>query len=251
MLQKFDNISSEKSPILSGWVDIHSHFLPEIDDGCQNSAESLCVLETMKQQGVEIAAATPHYYSTESVEEFLLRRELALYKLMNEVEEKEAMERIPQICLGAEVAYRNGIAQEKHLRSLCYGWTDYLLLELPFAKWNSHLLREIEMITRVQGITPVIAHFERYDYLQDKGLLRELLEMDILLQMNSDYVLSRFTARKARRRIRKGLVQVLGSDCHNMTTRPPNLNQAVGYLHSKGMEKELEELRDIARHIME
>lgn len=229
------------------YFDLHSHFLPGIDDGCKNCQESLQVLLESKKQGVIGIAATPHYYPKETVDDFLKRRndsyqQLSKYLLQ---ENKE----IPDICLGAEVAYRTGISKEPKLQELCYGKSEFILLELPFTKWNSGILYDIEQICLVHGLIPVIAHFERYAGYQDKKVLNELMDMNVLIQMNAEYYLDFWNRGSAKKKILKQQVQVLGSDCHNLDRRSPNIGIAADMMKKKGLEKELLAIMEQNREI--
>ena len=64
-------------------IDLHSHILPEMDDGSKSSAESAALLQMLQQQGVTTVAATPHFYAKETPEAFLKRRQEAVAKLPN------------------------------------------------------------------------------------------------------------------------------------------------------------------------
>lgn len=216
--------------------DVHGHFLPGMDDGCQTPEEAVQVLKSSYAQGVRKMLATPHYYPVESVEDFLKRREES-YNTLMEVLDGETQ--IPQICLGAEVAYRPGLGYAEGLDKLCIGISRYLLLEMPFERWSRETLRDIRNMCAAGGLMPVIAHVERYLNIVQKEQLHQLLEMDVLVQMNAEYLLHPATRRMGRRMLKAGMVQLLGSDCHNMTSRPPNLGKAAEYLERKKMEQVL------------
>ncbi|MDO4943103.1 MAG: hypothetical protein Q4E73_09765 [Lachnospiraceae bacterium] len=234
---------------LNGWADLHCHVLPGMDDGCRDCEESAAVLTESLKQGIIGIAATPHYYPMESVDRFLERRSRSYEKLRKYLDRQEL--EAPEICLGAEVAYRTGIAKEPLLERLCYGSSGYLLLELPFQRWSRSVLQEIRMIRNVRGITPVIAHLERYLKFQDKKTLSELLDMDACIQMNAGYLLNRWTRGKAKRMIQSGMIQILGSDCHNMETRLPNLGMAVRQMEKSQLTGETEEIRQAGMEIFQ
>lgn len=120
--------------IRSDICDLHSHILPGMDDGCKTVGESMQVLRDSWEQGITAMFATPHYYPVESVDAFLTRRRNAWQKLSEHMQ--QSSEQMPKICLGAEVAYRPGLCYEEDLRALCLGNSRYLLLELPFSRWN-------------------------------------------------------------------------------------------------------------------
>lgn len=229
------------------FCDVHSHILPGMDDGCQTVAESVQVLRDCYEQGVRKICATPHYYPVESVDEFLARRDAAAQELHKALEKITLP--VPKICLGAEVAYRPGICYQEDLDKLCIGNSQYLLLEMPFHQWGEEVIRTVRGISNVRGITPILAHIERYLPMQEKEVLERLLDQEILVQMNAARLLHFATRRQACRLLKNGTVQLLGSDCHNNTSRPQNIPQAVQYLQKKGMDELVEELSRRSRRI--
>lgn len=212
--------------------DFHSHFLPGMDDGCKTPEESVALLKLSYGQGVRRIFATPHYYPVEPVSDFLGRREAAAERLQAQLENQPEAQ-IPQFLLGAEVAFRPGLGYEKDLEKLCLGPSRYLLLEMPFSRWTGSQIREVANICSAQGIVPVIAHIERYMHYQSADILKILMQQDVLIQMNAEYLLNWKTRRKGLKMLQKGLVHLLGTDSHNLTSRSPNLGEAVQYLYSR------------------
>lgn len=229
--------------------DVHSHILPGIDDGCQSPEESLQILKICLEQGVRRIFLTPHYYPQETVDTFLQRRREAGNRLAELIKKQPC--RLPQLYLGAEVAYHPGLVYEERLDRLCLGHSRYLLLELPFSKWPPRVLRDVEAIRTSRGLVPVIAHLERYLKLEDHSAVAALTASGALIQMNAEYLLNASTRRRAKKMINSGMIQLLGSDCHNLTKRPPNLAAACEYLAASGMEEQLKALQAAAAAIFE
>lgn len=228
--------------------DVHGHFLPGMDDGCKTVGEAIRVLKSSYAQGVRQMFATPHYYPVESIEAFLERRERSYRVLADAIREETD---IPQIYLGAEVAYRPGLGYTAGLDRLCLGASRYLLLEMPFHKWNREILRDIRNISAASGIVPVIAHIERYLNMDQKELLNSLLEMDVLVQMNAECLLDAGTRRTGRKLLKDGTVHLLGTDCHNMSSRAPNMGKAVEYLQKKRMDKVIFRLAELSNMLFD
>ena len=220
--------------------DMHSHILPGMDDGAENVKMSLELLKQASKQHIAAIVCTPHYYSGESVEAFLERRERARIQLENALSKVRFVG--PELWFGAEVAYYTGLIQQAHLEKLCINGTNYILLEMPFAKWTPMVFRDIQELRNVYGIVPIIAHLERYLNIQDKKTINALLEMDVLIQMNGSYLLSWRTAGKAKKMLKKGYVQILGSDCHSPSQRPQTLGLAAEQMVKWGMEEKLREI---------
>lgn len=201
----------------------------------------------MHEQSIAGVVATPHYYPEETVSEFLARRQEAADILVGRMRG----EACPQICMGAEVAYHPGLVYEEDIHKLCIGTSNYLLLEMPFSRWTPSVMRNVSALRHVQGVIPIIAHLERYMGFQDKHTIDELLDSGALVQMNAEYILDVRTRRKAIKMIRKGMVDVLGSDCHNMTTRPPNLAEATRRLCALGLADFVEQMGETMQDIIE
>ena len=226
--------------------DVHAHFLPGMDDGCKTVEESICFLESSYDQGVHKLFATPHYYPVESVEAFVQRRQTAAEQLCSAL--KKQNREMPGFLLGAEVAYHPGLGQEQDLKKLCLGNSQYLLLEMPFQQWSGEMLRTVRNIC-LDGYTPVIAHVERYWKMQSAQNLARLLELEVLVQMNAAQLLHFPGAGHGRRLLKQRVVQLLGSDGHNLTTRPQKLGLAVQHLEKHKMQMQLAEVCNLSQQL--
>ena len=227
--------------------DMHGHFLPGMDDGCKNADESVALLKESYRQGIRRMFATSHYYPVETVDKFLTRREQAAQSLLARMEQEEGP--FPEFVLGAEVAFHAGLSQNPDLDKLCLGQSQYLLLEMPFSKWSSNVVREVSNICSSRGIVPILAHIERYLENQRPETLEQLLNLNVLVQMNAEPLLHFGSRRQARTMLKNGMVQLLGSDCHNLTNRAPNMGQALTYLEKKGMDHCLHRMARLSQSI--
>ncbi|MBQ7355250.1 MAG: hypothetical protein IJW62_07020 [Clostridia bacterium] len=210
-------------------IDFHSHILPAVDDGSADIDESLALLELLSGQGVDTVVATPHFYANHtSVEAFLTRRQDAYNQL------KAAMPNSsPEILLGAEVRYYEGISRMRELRSLCIGDTRLLLLEMPMGHWTEYMVRELIDLACSTRIRLVLAHVERYYAAQDRSVWDRLRDSDVLLQVNASFFLGFGTRRRAVRMLDAGEIHLIGSDCHNLTDRKPQLDKAAAYIEKR------------------
>lgn len=215
-------------------VDFHSHILPSLDDGSKNTEESLKLLSMEKAQGVDTVVLTPHFYpSQQSLEDFLIKRRESYEILSSAVKGGN----YPRLLQGAEVAYFTGISNMQGLEDLCIEGTNILLLEMPEAYWTEFIRRELLNLSLNRGLRIMIAHIERCIHYQKKGIVAELLEIGVMMQANASYFNIRKTRRKALKKIKKGEIHVLGSDCHNIAHRPPRLGEAaeiISLKYSKG-----------------
>lgn len=208
-----------------GMLDMHTHILPGIDDGSSGVRESMEMIRLSVKQGIDSIAMTPHYYpDRESPKHFLKRRESAVQALIRAAREADGM---PDMYFGAEVGFFSGISRTDELESLCIGRTGLILIEMPFDRWNQRMIAEITEIREQRGLRPVLAHVERYLEMQPSGTVEELCGQGILLQVNASFFLKRGSALKARHMLKKRQIHLLGSDCHNLKSRPPNLGKAL------------------------
>ena len=208
-------------------IDFHCHILPQMDDGCKDVDESKKLWDMLQAQGVTTLAATSHFYPTnEAPEDYLRRREQAVAMLPDSMR--------ANIRLGAEVAYFAGISNCDSVIPLQLEGTGLLLIEMPFTSWNARIIEDICAIPSQLGLTPVLAHVDRYRS-QFSKYCHELVCNDVLFQCNAEAFQKGFSGRWAIGQLKKGLIHFLGSDAHNTTGRPPKLDQATHIIEKNGM----------------
>ena len=213
-------------------IDFHSHILPEMDDGSKSIDESLRMLKLSFDMGIDTIVSTSHYFADcDAIDSFLNNRNKKQKQLMYELEGNRD---VPQIVMGAEVTYYSGISREKEISRLCIENTKYLLLEMPFTEWTSLVMKDVHSLIINRGITPIIAHIERYlPYQQRTRKIEELLSMGAIFQTNGEAVINGSQKRNILKMIKTNKIHLLGSDCHNLSERPPNLDQAFQTISKK------------------
>lgn len=224
-------------------IDIHSHILPSIDDGSHSVEQSLQMLNALAQQGVTTVAATPHFYATQNTpQQFLDHREEAVAKLQTQLTDSA-----PRVILGAEVFFFEGMSQTELLPQLKIQGTELLLVEMPFAPWSENWVRELLSIHQRDNFTVLLAHIERYTSFVSKRVLEQLLSRGVLFQANAEFFLHWKTRRRALNLLRKEKIHFLGTDCHNMTSRPPNLEPAQALIKKRLGEEAIARLEAFER----
>lgn len=204
-------------------IDFHSHILPGVDDGPETLQESLSMLRDSFLQSTDLMVSTSHFYGgDEYPREFLKRRNAAARQL------KKAMlfstEVYPRVALGAEVLFFPGISEAEGIELLQIGNSGSILIEPPMAPWTEDMLDEIQQLGRNFDLVPIIAHVDRYmTMLQDPTLIGRVLQRDLVVQVNGSYFLNPKTRKAAFENLKAGKIQLIGSDCHNLESRPPNL----------------------------
>ncbi len=212
-------------------IDWHNHVLPEMDDGSHSVAESITMMRAQAAQGVTTVIATPHFYANdESVASFLKRRSRSKEMLCGQTADSDGM---PSLRLGAEVRYYPGISRMEGLSALCIEGSKLLLLEMPMSHWTESMVRELIEMSGKDGMYLVLAHIERYLSLQNREVWSRLLENGILMQTNASFFSAFTTRRKALSLLKEGYIHLLGSDCHNMTSRPPRIGKAFDIIQKR------------------
>jgi len=217
---------------MQGIIDFHSHILPGIDDGSRSTDESVALLQMEAEQGITRVVATPHFYPQhDTPERFLKRRQRAVDELRQAMLQQNDL---PEIIIGAEVYYFRGIGDSDILSELTIDQKRCILIEMPHAPWSESAYRDLEKIREKHNLTPIIAHIDRYiGPFRTFGIPDRLADMQVLVQANAEFFLRRSTARMALRMLRAGALHLLGSDCHNAGSRPPNLARALQLIERK------------------
>ena len=214
-------------------IDIHTHILPYIDDGASDELMSMTMLSILEKQEVSDVVLTPHFYShMESLEDFIKKRKKCFDNFKN------LYTGFINIYLGAEVYLTKYLNKYEDLKPLCINNSKYMLIELPLdSTIDDKVLNIFDGIIYNHKITPILAHIERYPFLYDGKLQRDLdflRSMGCLIQVNIDQLtISRRVRKVVLSLIKNGKVNFLGSDSHNLTTRPPVYKEGVKVIESK------------------
>lgn len=206
--------------------DLHSHILPEMDDGARSVEESLELIASLKKQGIHNICFTPHFYThRRSIDSFLEKRANAYAKFLPEKPEDV------NIVLGAEVYVTKYLFKNDgrdDFSGITYGKSRYILTEYGYeSTFSGKTLRYLDIFQQNHGLVPIIPHVERYGYLIDNpDVIRDLRHMGVIIQTNiSNYTAKSpfFKKRKLLRYISEGLIDVLGSDAHSFTHNTPEV----------------------------
>lgn len=210
-----------------GFIDIHAHILPGIDDGARDWDESRRMLETAYEQRIRHIVATPHYS----------RRGLPpdIYDLAAKLQE-EAFKIAPdfKIGLGQETYYHEGLVENlKAGTALSLAGTYYVLVEFEPQVTYHNLYQAVRKLTMARYI-PVIAHMERYLCLREEKNLMNLLQCDCRLQMNYSSLggnaLWNKDVRWCRRQVLEGRIHCLSTDMHRMDYRKPVIEDSLKWI---------------------
>lgn len=208
-------------------IDMHSHILPNIDDGSQSIEESVNMLIEAKKAGFTAVVSTSHF-----IEEVYNTSKEERKKIIKELEERLHDENIDIEIYNAAEAYistnLNKFIKEEKLPTI--NETRYLLIELPMNSEIIYLNRIIEQLKENQ-IIPIIAHPERYSYVQkNPKILWNLIEEGVLFQSNYGSIIGEYgkTAEKTVKKLLKNnMIHFLGTDAHRSKSIYTKMDEAL------------------------
>lgn len=194
-------------------IDIHTHILPGVDDGSKDIDESIKIIEYLYSKGITDIVLTSHYIPNTKYN----YNQIARDRILTTLREKLNNDQI-RLYLGNEVYLSDDVLSllEHHEISTINN-TKYMLIELPLTGCLNNLQNILCELTDY-GIVPIIAHPERYQFLQKNNKrIRELLEFNCLLQCNIDSITGKY-GKKAKKLmkwlLKNNLVQFVATDTH-------------------------------------
>ena len=213
-------------------VDFHSHLLPAVDDGSKSLEESMQMLRMESAQGVKHVVAPPHFCPRyDSPELFLKRRKEAELRLREAMSREEGL---PTLSVGAEVYFFHGISESDVLSELTIDQNRCILIEMPGAPWSESMYRELENLYVKRGLIPIIAHVDRYiGRFRTYGIPRRLARLPVMVQANAEFFTTKSTSAMALRMLKAGMIHLIGSDCHNLNSRKPNVGDALDVIRAR------------------
>lgn len=219
-------------------IDFHSHILPSVDDGSRNMEETLNLIQEAKEVGFTKIISTSHYMQN--------------YYEYNEYERKKILDSIKEqvndieLFLGSETYISNemvSLLKNKEVSTI--NNSKYVLFELPM---NMKPFNVKEVIYRLieNEYIPIIAHPERYSYIQkDIEYVRELSEMGALFQANYGSVVGWYgkdAEKSVKKLLKENLIHFFGSDVHRTNHTYTIIPKALKKIRKITNEEKLEEL---------
>lgn len=234
------------------FYDMHSHILPEFDDGAKSVQEALDLISVLKKQGVNNICLTPHFYTHEmSLEDFVKSRNEAFEKFKPYIPEDV------NIVLGTEVYITRYIFGNDDLSELSYGNSRYILTEFGYnSSFSENTMNRFYSFINDYDLIPVIPHVERYQTLMENpSIIEELKDIGVVIQTNiTNYTkkASMFRRRKLLKLISKGLIDIIGSDAHSLSRNTPEVyREAINCISSKCGRQVVAEMMEKSKEIFE
>lgn len=212
------------------FFDLHSHMLYGVDDGAKNQEDMFSMLEMAYADGIRAICLTPHY-SPYLFGDTFDASERAFAILQDYVQKKH-----PDMYLyiGHELGYYNGCSAALS-DGVCrtVAGSRYVLVDFPEKVEFYEISRAMDQL-RSMGYSPILAHAERYRCLFSKlSWVRNFVEDGGVVQINASSANGEWGPRaKAqwKKLLKHGLVHIVSSDAHNLTTRPPKISVCMDAL---------------------
>jgi len=194
--------------------DMHSHFVPGIDDGAKSPENSIELIRFFYNQGYKKIITTPHIMG-----DFYRNTRETIFSGLEKVKHQLKSENIP-VELDAAAEYYVDYEFEKKIgkESLLTFGKNYILIEISYVNQPDNLDRVLFEL-QTNGYQPILAHPERYPFWFDSiDKFEALANNGVLLQLNINSLTGYYSpqSRKmAEQLIDRQLVRFLGSDCHH------------------------------------
>ena len=207
-------------------IDLHCHILPGIDDGASDCAMSLAMARLAVADGITTIVCTPHVTpglydnSTDTITNAVETLRLALAD--NDI----ALE----LCMGADVHIAPDLVRRLSQREIpTIAGGGYFLFEPPHDVAPPHLVDFCRTIL-ASGLHPVLTHPERLTWIEGQyNIIEELCRAGVVMQVTAGSITGDFGKRSrywAERMLEEDRVDILATDAHNITGRPPVLSKA-------------------------
>lgn len=198
-------------------IDLHSHILPELDDGSQSLRESLAMARMAVDSGITAMVATPHCADDRSWETYEAWQLLSQALSENEIPLK--------LFPGMEIfGTPDTVRMLREGKLFTLNGSRYPLIEFSFRSDGEEETAILRSVCKA-GFRPVVAHPERYGYVQrDPRLVNRWHRMGCLFQVNRGSLLGRFGSRAqetAFELVNRGFASVVASDAHSPKMRTP------------------------------
>lgn len=222
---------------MDNYTDIHTHILYGIDDGSKTLEESIEIIKQHKKMGFKNIVLTPHYIENSKYKTNNKTKKEILNTIKKELKKQEID---INLYIGNEVLVNSNLEELLKTEEISsINNTKYLLIELPM----SELPKDINNIIyelRIKGIRIIIAHPERYTFVQkNPNIVNEWIEEGAILQANYGSIVGVYgeNAKKTiKKLLKKNVITILATDIHypnnkiylNMETARKKIKKLIG-----------------------
>lgn len=224
--------NNEKNRI-NPYIDIHSHILPQIDDGSEDFLTSMKMLKMASEEGIREMILTPH--NKPGRHNAGPEKIASLIKALQTKADEEGFN--IKLYPGNELYYRSGLPEMIAKEEVCtMADSDYVLTEFNPMDDYDYIRNGIYDLT-AEGYSPILAHVERYSKVCAKmGRIEDLIEMGCYIQVNTDSIMGNFglgCKMLVKKILSAHLVHFIATDAHDTGKRAPKLAECASYIKRK------------------
>lgn len=221
-------------------IDMHCHILPALDDGPKSFNEAATALWAAKKQGVNQIILTPHHYPDHPLPVDMI------FRTKDKLEEIIRQHHMNiRIYPGQECLYHTELpALLDKGEVLTLAGSKYVLVEFLEEVSFRQILYGMRQLKEA-GYEPILAHYERYRSLMQKGRIARLKDEGILLQMNFDTVQRQYGFLKRNpfhEDLRRGYVDFMASDCHGVKFRKYYIEPSIQWMEENLSKDSIEKI---------
>jgi len=206
-------------------IDLHTHILPDWDDGAKDWDEMSRMIEIAVKDGIKKMVLTPHVYRLSKYGDDLKVLNRRMSEFGTRVKEKPI-----DFYRGAEVFVQHDLIASVKSNRFSVNSSNYVFVEFPAAYVPSGA-RDLFYNLMIEGFIPIISHPERNMIFADRPeMLFDLIEAGSLAQVTAKSITGEFgpeAKRAAQLFLKNNLVHAIASDAHDSSGRPPVLSKGV------------------------
>lgn len=210
----------------NGLIDLHTHLLPDWDDGAENWEETEKMVEVAASDGIGAICLTPHIFRFSRYQD----NQEVLEERFDQFYEKYSSENRVKFFRGAEVFIHPDLVREVETRNLSINQSEYVFVEFPSDQVPVGA-RDLFYRMMLAGYTPIISHPERNDLLgRQPEILYDLVNRGCLAQLTAGSLTGNFGSEVQKRAelfLKHHLVQLMASDAHDSKNRRPILSRGL------------------------
>ena len=195
-------------------IDLHAHIINDVDDGAETIEDSIKILKEAEKAGFNKIILTPHY-----MEDYFEIQKDEIKAKIKELQEIASKEKINiELYQGNEIYITNQIVKLlEDEKASSINNSRYVLIEFPMNEQPANLLEVIYKLIENNKV-PIVAHPERYNYVQkDPNKLKELIELGVLFQANYGSIIGQYgkdAEKTVKLLLQNNFIHFLGSDVH-------------------------------------